>query len=103
MSEVRYLEQNPRVGEARLFPSPKNDSKPLRRDVAATWLIRAEKLGGLPKLARGAWHPYRRLRATERKHLPDADVAAAGGWRDTATLRISYQQTDAITVVEVEG
>ena len=96
-----YLEQNPRVGEAWLFPAPRDDSKPLRRDRAATWLLRAEKLAKLPKLARGAWHPYRRLWATERKHLPDTDVAAAGGWRDTATLRLSYQQTDPATVLKV--
>ena len=40
----------------------------------------------------GVFHPYRRLWATGRKNLPDANVAAAGGWKDTQALRLSYQQ-----------
>ena len=46
----------------------------------------AARSAELPKLRGGVWHPYRRLWATERKHLPDLDVAAAGGWRDTRAL-----------------
>jgi len=96
-----YLRSNPRVGEAWLFPSPKDDSKPLHRRLASRWLEKAEKKAELPKLAGGMWHPYRRLWATERKALPDADVAAAGGWRDTRALKMSYQQADAATVFAV--
>jgi integrase len=96
-----YLSQNPRLGEAWLFPSPKDGTKPIRRDLAGKWLLKAEKLLELPKLRGGVWHPYRRLWATERKHLPDADVAAAGGWRDTRALKLSYQQSDLKTVLQV--
>ena len=28
------------------------------------------------------------------EHLPDVDVAAAGGWSDTTTLKHVYQQAD---------
>jgi hypothetical protein len=70
-------------------------------DVASKWLLRAEKRAKLPKLRGGIWHPYRRLWATERKALPDADVAAAGGWRDTRALRLSYQQADPATMKSV--
>ena len=42
-----------------------------------------------------------RLWASERKHLPDVDVAAAGGWRSTAAMRVSYQQADAATQLQV--
>ena len=28
------------------------------------------------------------------EHLPDTDVAAAGGWSDTMTLKQVYQQAD---------
>ena len=31
--------------------------------------------------------PYRRLWASERKHMPDIDVAAAGGWKDSRGIR----------------
>jgi integrase len=97
----RYLSKNPRLGEAWLFPSPKDDAKPIRRDLAGRWLLKAEKMAGLPKLRGGAWHPFRRLWATERKHLPDRDVAVAGGWQDTRSLKLSYQHTDPETVLKV--
>lgn len=96
-----YVIRNPRLGEAWLFPSPKDDTKPIDRHLGRRWLERAEKLAELPKLAGGTWHPYRRLWATERKNLPDVDVAAAGGWRDTSSLRLSYQQADPVTVLQV--
>ena len=38
------------------------------------------------------WHSYRRKWATERKHLPLVDVAAAGGWNDKTTLLECYTQ-----------
>jgi hypothetical protein len=52
-----YLKQNPRMGDVPLFPSPKDDSKPIRRDLTARWLLKAEKLAGLPKLAGGQFPP----------------------------------------------
>ena len=60
-------------------------------------LTRAETLAKLPKLERGGFHAYRRLWASERRHLPDVDVAKAGGWRDLATMKRSYQQPDPAT------
>jgi integrase len=94
----------PRVGDVPLFPSPKDDSKPIRRDLTARWLLNAEKLAGLPKLAGGQFHPYRRLWATERKHLPIQDVAAAGGWKTVETVQRLYQLADgATTLAAVEG
>ncbi len=101
-----YLAASPRVGKAPLLPSDKDPSKPLRRDVAARWLLQAERFASLPKMLGGVWHPYRRLWATERKHLPDADVAQAGGWTGTQALRLAYQHADPVTklrVVEAGG
>jgi CheY-like chemotaxis protein len=43
----------------------------------------------------------KRLWATERKHLPVKDVAAAGGWKDVTTLLECYQQPDADTLRQV--
>jgi hypothetical protein len=70
-------------------------------DIVQKWLLRAERLADLPKLNGGIWHPYRRLWVSERKHQPDTDVAAAGGWRDTRALKLSYRQADPATVYEV--
>jgi hypothetical protein len=96
-----YLQANPRVGEVPLFPAPRNDAVAISKNQGCRWLIRAERMAGLQKFFRGTWHPYRRLWASERKHLPDVDVAAAGGWRDTRALKRHYQQPDAATIMRV--
>ena len=44
-----------------------------------------------------AWRKW----ATERKHLNPKDVAAAGGWKDIATLLEVYQQSDDASVLAV--
>ena len=40
-----------------------------------------------------------RLWATERKHVPVQDVAAAGGWNSVETVRQLYQQADPAGVL----
>ena len=97
----RYLRKNPRVGDVPLFPAACNGQRTMRRDVAARWLLKAEKMAELPKLQRGVYHPYRRLWASERKALPSKDVAHAGGWKDIETMLGSYVQSDAATVLRV--
>lgn len=77
--------------------TPKRVAKNLTRD----WLVEAEGLAELPKLTGGAWHPYRRKWATARKHPPDVDVAAAGGWKTVRMLRDCYQQPDEETMLQV--
>lgn len=47
------------------------------------------------------WHACRRKWATERKHLPDVDVAAAGGWKTVQTLKSAYQHADGDTMLRV--
>ena len=82
------------------------DRMPIRADLAGRWLMKAEKLADLPKLSGGRWHPYRRLFATELRHLPPMDVAAAGGWADTQALTTIYQHAQPDTIlklVEVVG
>lgn len=94
----RYLTQHPRIGDVPLFPGPRDSEHPISRVLAARWLLRAEVLADLPKLLGGTFHPYRRLWASERKHLADVDVAAAGGWGSTKTLTI-YQSSDPAGVL----
>jgi integrase len=89
------------TGTPYLFPAVNDPSRPLRVEVASAWLIETEKLAGVPKHDGSLWHAYRRKWATERKHLPDVDVAAAGGWSDTSTLRKVYQQADMETMQRV--
>ena len=95
----RYLRAHPKVGDAWLFPSRTKPDRPMRKLDASYYLRRAEDAAELPHLERGGFHAYRRLFAVERKHLPDVDVARAGGWRDLATMKRSYQQPDPATTL----
>lgn len=97
----RVLCERPRIGTAPLFPSPRDFDKPVSIFLADKWLRRAEKLAGLPSQKGSLWHAYRRKWATERKSLPDVDVAAAGGWKTTATLKRAYQHADKETMLKV--
>jgi integrase len=88
-------------GDAYLFPAPRRPGKPWTRHHAKDLLIRAEVLAELPPLEGGDFYPYRRAWATARKHLPVSDVAAAGGWKNTATLLTHYMQVDDETMYRV--
>jgi hypothetical protein len=90
------LRERPAIGSHPLFPSVSDPAVPVTYRVAATWLRKAEALAGLAPLQGALWHAYRRKWASERKHLPDADVADMGGWSCVDTLRI-YQRPDAET------
>ena len=96
-----YLRENPRVGDAWLFPMVRDVSRPADRRTVMRYLVRAEMLAGLPKLERGGWHAFRRAWATARKSLPLQDVMEAGGWRSPEALRTAYQAADAKTTREV--
>lgn len=73
----------------------------MTRHLADKWLRRAEHLAGLESQKGSLWHAYRRGWATSRKHLPDVDVAAAGGWKSLQALKASYQQADPATMLRV--
>jgi hypothetical protein len=73
----------------------------MSRHLADKWLRRAERLAGLEPQRGSLWHAYRRKWATERKHHPDVDVAAAGGWRSLQSLKTAYQRADAVTMLRV--
>lgn len=84
-----------------LFPDARYPQRPLHRDMFNHWLRQAEEYAGLPKLRGGLWHAYRRKWATERKHHPLSDVAAAGGWSDLPTLMACYMVPDHATMLSV--
>jgi hypothetical protein len=91
-----YLAANPRLGDVPLLPMIEDrpadlPERPMTRAVATKMLAKAERLAELPKLRGGLWHAYRRLWATERKNLPDVDVAEAGGWTGTKAMKLAYQ------------
>ena len=97
----KILHERPGVGAAPLFPSPRDPGKPIRYELASEWLQKAEELAGLPKQDGSLWHAFRRKWATERKGLPNVDVAAAGGWKTPRTLVEIYQRPDSETMYRV--
>ena len=97
----RVLLERPGIGLLPLFPSPGDVTKSVSRHLTNRWLRKAEVLAGIPSQKGGLWHAYRRKWATERKDLPDVDVAAAGGWKTVDTLKLAYQQADPDTMLEV--
>lgn len=100
----RIRAERPGISEAWIFPglrSKGKNRKPTHRSVADGWLRRAEEDAGLEPLKGSLWHAYRRGWATARKHLPDTDVAYAGGWKNARTLKAVYQQPDQESVLRV--
>ena len=79
----------------------RDKNKAISRHLADAWLREAEKISGLEPQRGSLWHAYRRKWGTERKHLPDVDVAAAGGWRSLDALKSAYQQVDDATMLKV--
>ena len=92
----RVLARRPLIGDALLFPSPKNPNVAISTFRLREWLKTAEELAGLESQRRTLWHAYRRAwvtRATQA-NVPDAFIAAAGGWKNANTLRACYQVPD---------
>lgn len=97
----RLLRERPGIGNTPIFPAPANPEKPVDRWLASRWLRKAEKAAGVGSHDGSLWHAYRRMWATERKHLPDTDVAHYGGWKSVETLQRIYQQPDDDTLLRV--
>ena len=97
----RVRQERPGTESTYLFPSPTDPAKPVSRHLADKWLRRAERMAGLEPQLGSLWHAYRRKWATERKHLPPTDVAAAGGWAGPESMQRSYQHADQATMLRV--
>ncbi|MCC7131798.1 MAG: tyrosine-type recombinase/integrase [Gemmatimonadales bacterium] len=88
-------------GVGYLFTTSRRPNQPWSRFYARDLLEKTEKRAKLEPLEGGDFHPYRRAWATARKHLPVADVAAAGGWKSPMTVLRHYQQVDDETLFRV--
>lgn len=97
---LEILRRRPGLGAAPLFPAPRNRNEPVGDEVLRQWLRAVLESAGLPRLPREAFHGVRRKWRTERKHLPDVDVAKAGGWRSIPTMNRSYLQADDAGVLD---
>ena len=96
----RVIRKRPGLRRAPLFPSPEDPQWPIIRHLAEKWLREGERMADGEPQRGSLLHAYRRKWATERKHLPDVDVAAAGG-ANTVSLKTAYQQADKETILRV--
>ncbi len=76
---------------------PKNLEQPVGQRLVTRWLEQVESAATLPHLPHGAWHMLRRKWTSERRDYAVEDIAAAGGWTSTQTLRDVYLQSDPVT------
>jgi hypothetical protein len=83
-----------------LFPKVSDPSQPWGREYPKERQQQAERKAGLEPIEGGDFHPWRRMWATMRKHLPLKDVAYAGCWDETTLLK-HYQKSDELTVLSV--
>ena len=88
---------NPGIGEAWVFPAPKNSSEACSRHLMRDWWKRAEGIAGLKHEKRMGWHGLRRKFATDLKTVPLPDLCQLGGWRTSRTILECYQQPDVET------
>jgi integrase len=85
---------NPGVGDAWVFPAPRDSRKPGSRDLMTALWKRAEKLAGLSAVPWLGWHSLRRRFATEYKDIPLRELCDLGGWKDPDTVVRCYQHSE---------
>ena len=94
---AEFRKARPAIGDAWIFPSPEDGSKPCSRHLVRDWWERGSKLAGLPQGQRLGWHSLRRKFATEMKQAPLKDLCQLGGWKSAQTVLTCYQQPDEVT------
>lgn len=82
------------IGDAWVFPAPRNASLPCSRSLFRDWWEEMEELAELPHVPGRGWHSLRRKFATELKHAPLRDLAYLGGWKAPQTVVTCYQVPD---------
>lgn len=86
------------IGDAWVFPAPRDVSKPIPRHTLIKWWKVAERSAKLAPLKGRGYHSLRRKFATELKKAPLRDLAYLGGWKSPQTVVLVYQQPDEETM-----
>ncbi len=88
------------IGDAWIFPAPRDHSQPCSRHLFRDWWQEGEALAKIPHEAGLGWHSLRRKFATELKHVPLKDLCYLGGWKEPQTVLKCYQRADPVTMRE---
>jgi integrase len=86
------------IGEAWVFPSLKDPTKPVSRHLAPGLVGAGRVYGETQAARRRGWHSLRRKFATELKATPLKDLCELGGWKDPQTVLKCYQRADPVTM-----
>jgi integrase len=78
------------IGDAYLFPSRKDASKPMDSNAAGFVWDRLAKLAELPTGQRLGWHALRRKFASELRNTNLRDLCDLGGWKKPETVLTCY-------------
>lgn len=101
MEEIRSFQRRLAAVGGFAFPRHDDVERPAPRELISQWIVKAEEKAGLPKLAGGTCHPFRRKWRSERRHHPTKAVMLAGGWTDAATMDKCYDLPDDADVLAV--
>jgi integrase len=87
-------DHQPGIGDAPVFPAPKDPAQSVSRYLMRDWWKRAERSAGLePQQGRG-WHSLRRKFASDYMHKPLKILCDLGGWKTHRTVVECYQHPD---------
>lgn len=92
--ELRDFQRRLGAAGGFLFPRKADPNAAAPAELLSQWIAAAEADAGLPKLAGGLTHTYRRKWRSERTRHPLKAVAEAGGWADITTMLRCYDQPD---------
>lgn len=92
--------KNPGIGDAPVFPAPKDCSLPMGRHLARSWCRKAEREAGLEREHGRGWHSLRRKFASDLKDIPLKTLQELGGWKTHQTILMCYQHADEDEMTE---
>jgi integrase len=90
----KVIRERPALGDAPLFPAPRNRNEPVDWNTLAKYLREGEAAARVPHAKGDNFHGLRRKFVTERKHHADVDVASTAGWASVTVMKQAYQQAD---------
>lgn len=86
--------REPAIGDAWIFPSAKEASRPRSAYAVTNQWLRLAAAAGIPIGERYGWHSFRRAFANRLRRAPLRDLQDLGGWKTSATLLNVYLRAD---------
>lgn len=82
------------IGDAWVFPAPRDSSQPMPRDTSQKLWERLAKAAGITRGGGYGWHSFRRAFANALRDVPPRELKDLGGWKSMHTVQTVYLQPD---------